>query len=72
MVINIPPEALEAAAKEIADANGWRDERGVMVCREVARATILAALTAWPGMHMKMFAVGGDLVLLPLPQENEE
>jgi len=28
----IPPEVVEAAARVIADANGWRDEQGFKAC----------------------------------------
>lgn len=68
--ITIPPAALEAAAKEIADANGWRDEQGVRVCREVARAACLAMLKNWPGMRVsRLFPPNVLHVVLPLPQE---
>jgi hypothetical protein len=57
--ITIPPEALEAAARAIHaqeyDAESYPFENEDVVqqrlLRTQARAAILAALNAWPGMH---------------------
>ena len=29
---------------------------------------LAAALNAWPGMHQKMYVIGGDQIILPLSQ----
>jgi hypothetical protein len=53
--ITIPPEALEAAAKAIADLScppdlfGQCEAAGGCMCRAEARAACLAMLNAWPG-----------------------
>jgi len=49
----IPPEVVEAAARVIADANGWRDEQGFKACVPVARAAIAATINAWPGVKLE-------------------
>lgn len=65
----IPPEVVEAAARVIADANGWRDEQGFKACVPVARAAIAATINAWPGMtHMEPDLANG-IIILPLPQQ---
>ena len=72
--ITIPPEAVEAAAKELADTNGWRNEQGVYACRPVAEAILRAGIAAWPGVHVfdRKVECEGDYVNLPLPQETRD
>ena len=68
--ITIPTEAVEAAAKELADTNGWRNEKGIYACRPVAEAILRAGIAAWPGMwHIKAIDFEGK-VILPIPTEN--
>lgn len=45
--ITIPPEALEAAAIELWEKNGYIVMEDA---RDMARAAIRAAIKAWPGM----------------------
>jgi hypothetical protein len=67
--IAIPPEAVEVAAKELADTNGWRNEKGIYACRPVAEAILRAGIAAWPGMwHIKSVDFE-DKIILPLPGE---
>lgn len=41
--------------------------------RREARASIIAALNAWPGMTYERLRFTGDIgLILPLPQSNEE
>jgi hypothetical protein len=49
----IPDEVVEAAAKELAYTNGWRNEQGIAACEPVARDIIAAALNAWPGVCVR-------------------
>lgn len=64
----IPPEVVEAAAKEIAMtcrcemACDWRDHI------KDARAAIIATINAWPGGRVKAVLLA-DTVLLPLPPQ---
>lgn len=71
--LNIPPEAVEAAARSIATHDGW----GInwTAYEETARAAILAALEAWPGMNHDSQAwrgYGGEVLILPLPQDKSD
>lgn len=76
--LTIPPEALEAAARDVATVMGhdWEtlseDDRDV--ARSISRAANLAMLKAWPRVHEKPY---WDFrtherfteLILPLPQE---
>ena len=73
----IPPEAVEAAARAICEAeNGpckcMPDECGCIYWLAHARASISAALSAWPGMTYAKWRDYGqaDRLVLPLPTEN--
>lgn len=82
--ITIPPEALEAAARALADAyyRHCSDDRITLADTDdtpedwmnEARAACLAMLRAWPGMweqHITSPALNRPLsIILPLPQEN--
>ena len=76
--ITIPLEALEAAAKAIADLSCPSDlfvqcvAAGGCVCREQARSACLAMLKAWPGMTWACRGKGTPphLLFLPMPAEN--
>ena len=70
MIINIPPAALEAGARAIADTNGWRDEQGVNACIPVARAAFLAIVENWEG-GLTDQSLGPIILPLP-PQENSD
>ena len=52
---HIPTEVVEAAAKELAYTNGWRNQQGIDVCKPVARDILAAALSAWPGAQEKPY-----------------
>jgi len=73
----IPPEAVEAAARALADdANlNWDDVPFAQdVMRGEARAAITAALNAWPENTVEFrrdnyMGWDGNLLILPLPQE---
>jgi hypothetical protein len=74
--ITIPPEALEAAAKAIADLScppdlfGQCEAAGGCMCRAEARAACLAMLKAWPGMTTSAWASPApNAIILPLPKE---
>ena len=68
--ITIPPEAVEAAARELADTNGWRNEKGIYACRPVAEAILRAGIAAWPGSEPLRRKNGqGKGVFLPFPKE---
>lgn len=78
--ITIPPEALEAAAREICIGMGSNPDalscdgsgRLVWMCwKAEARAACLAMLKAWPGMEWKLYWRSLDEIILPLPQEPE-
>lgn len=45
--IHIPPEALEAGARELLRECNLQS---VIVCRDAARAAFTAMVEAWPGM----------------------
>jgi hypothetical protein len=66
--ITIPPEAIEAAAIELAPAP-WSmyTEDAREHFRRKARAALAAGLAAWPGMSIAPEDQG---VYLPLPKEN--
>lgn len=81
----IPPEAVEAAAK--ADYEAWRDRQYIYdetlpwedVAEETreagfasARAALAAALAAWPGVAWQSGGDGTERPLLPLPPEGGE
>lgn len=82
--ITIPDEALEAAAREVAEQLGddWDDnvhtfcgddfqmtpDGAKEACRAIARAACLAMMKHWPGMRVKAVLLA-DTVLLPLPQK---
>jgi len=63
--ITIPPEALEAAARAIEDA----DVGMVPSYEEAARAACLAMLKAWPGFWIHPYT---KAIILPLPTENTD
>lgn len=77
--INIPPEAVEAAAKTIAEPSDWgllsepwRDR-----LQDIATAAIRAALAAWPGMKTKLansinVEPREQYLILPLNTENPD
>ena len=69
--ITIPPEAVEAAAIDVAALLDWYDwgpmeEPDKVLCRRIATAALRAGIAAWPGMLLKL---DGRYALLPLPQE---
>lgn len=78
--ITIPPEAVEAAAKDLCRAMG-NDPEDVQSDGEnewplwweflkPARAALLAGLRAWPGMYVEDRLTPWDnRIILPLPQE---
>jgi hypothetical protein len=68
----IPPEALEAAARALADdANlNWDDVPFAQdVMRGEARAAIAAALNAWPGAEVVKWYHADQTLILPLTTE---
>ena len=84
--ITIPPEALEAAAKELYEVDTYTDdddddipwEELHMIDKEeyldYARSACLAMLKAWPGMQHcrwnELNAAFSSHLILPLPKEN--
>ena len=77
--ITIPPEALEAAARvmhanlELFEDLPWEDlsDADQEEYLAQARATIAAAINAWPGMHeAKSDRLNCQIIILPLPKEN--
>ena len=78
--ITIPPEAVEAAARAVAEQLGddWDDNRHAlcgddfgltpegakMACRSIATAALRAGIAAWPGMLTERRA-RCDAVVLP-------
>lgn len=64
-VDQIPPEVVEAAARALKDHPlvPFTEDAALVI----ARASIAAALNAWPRALLKM---DGRYFLLPLPQEN--
>lgn len=74
--INIPPEAVEAAAKAMYMAEPWSTFWSIEDARSLCTAAIRAALAAWPGMlsankHNGIF-VGCSALILPLNTENPD
>jgi hypothetical protein len=68
----IPDEVVEAAAKVIAEANGWREKNSVSICKPVAAEVLAAALNAWEGAEvMTYWSRPERWVKLPLPKEGE-
>ncbi len=65
----IPDEAVEAAAKELAYTNGWRNQQGVEVCKPVVKDIIAAAINAWPGVSRLHRDCDKPHVTLPLTHE---
>lgn len=64
--ITIPPEALEAFLREV-------ETHKENISGEAARAAILAALKAWPGVLVdRRDWPECHLMVLPLPQETSE
>lgn len=80
--ITIPPEALEAAALDVFRAGFERDPlegdafdaSRLAFARKYARAAILAALRAWPGMHSGPSPADArrNSIIFPLPQEKQD
>ena len=79
--INIPPEAIEAAAINLhrlvydePDSYSWAetDEGTRTHFRTIARAACLAMLRAWPRMDTgpNIYGRQNAIIRLPLPQEN--
>lgn len=80
--ITIPPEAVEAAARDVAAVRGHDfhtlsdDDREE--CRGIARVACLAMLKAWPGMHVHEWhrpwlgGMSGTDFILPLPENEPE
>lgn len=68
----IPDEIVTAAAKVIAEANGWREEHSVSICKPVALEAIEAALNAWPGAKAAYFLPQGKVYMLPAPWESKQ
>ena len=81
--ITIPPEALEAVAKELYEVHPYTDEDDDVIPWEElhmidkeeyldsARAACIAMLKAWPGMHeAKSDRLNCQIIILPLPKEN--
>ena len=74
--INIPPEAVEAAAMALYDAlyidPAWMDasEDTREIYRKDARASIAAALAAWP-WKFTADSIKMEHIVLPFPQENK-
>jgi hypothetical protein len=66
----IPDEVVEAAAKELAYTNGWRNQQGIEVCKPVVKDIIAAALSAWPDVGLSQFHE--HAIILPLPQEKSD
>ena len=72
----IPNEVVEAAAKELAYTNGWRNQQGVEVCKPVVIDIIIATLNAWPGMQHKPYwefrtHEKHTELILPVPQKEK-
>ena len=80
-VMNIPPEALEAGARAIADMDcpaslfaTCESHHGGCLCRDQARAACLAMLAAWPGMRLGKYrdvAGDNDRIILPLTEKTD-
>jgi hypothetical protein len=81
--VTIPPEVVEAAAKAITMALVLAVEEDCRACAltddertELARASIAAALSAWPGaLHSPDEVIDGELlppiISLPFPQKGD-
>lgn len=72
--ITIPPEAVEAAAVELAP-HPWSMYKDTAKdhFRDKARAAILAAINAWPGAAERRSWDGSiGRIILPLSQENTD
>lgn len=77
--ITIPPEAVEAAARELAP-HPWSMYTDSAQAHFQAKATaaIRAALAAWPGMHTHEWqrpwlgGMSGTDIILPLNTENAD
>ena len=72
----IPPEVVEAAASAAMDDAGWHwdtaDEAHRNIWRRTARASIAAALNAWPWFEIEVVGETDEFIILPLPQENSD
>ena len=71
--ITIPPEAVEAAARAICEAeNGpckcMPDECGCIYWKAHATAALRAGIAAWPGVLVEWHSRGPGIIL-PLPKE---
>jgi len=55
----IPDEVVEAAHEADAACDG----------KDWMRVAIAAALAEWPGVHTKIYTVGKDHLILPLPKD---
>lgn len=78
MKIEIPPAALEAAARAIAAEMRVVTEIDVRAFEltpeehaALARAACLAMLKAWPGISEIIVGINKGSIILPLPQEGE-
>ena len=60
----IPPEAVEAAARAIGEETYVGNKQTL---RDAATAAILAALEAWPGMRIMVDIDTGDDAAIKLP-----
>ena len=73
--ITIPPEAVEATAVELAP-HPWSMYKDTAKdhFRDKARAAILAALKAWPGMNTgpNIYGRQDAMMHIPLQQENAD
>lgn len=73
--VQIPDEALDAAARAAMDDAGWQwetsDEYRRDIWRRMARATIAAALSAWPGGTHRRHD-NQEWLDLPLPPDDPE
>ena len=63
----IPPEVVEAAARALAIAENRNSDEWWPFYMRRARASIVAALNAWPMVNLD--AVRCGTIILPLPQE---
>lgn len=75
--ITIPPNVVEAAARAICETeNGpcecLPDECGCIFWKAHARAAILAALAAWPGVSEIVVGINRGSIILPLNTENTD
>jgi hypothetical protein len=81
--ITIPPEALEAAAKDMATAvygndlwnSGWLNKPTKNALRKQARAACLAMLKNWPMKQHRAWddVLGlGAIIILPLTEPSDD